>query len=179
MRGLLANQCTRKPARKRAPLLDVLRCIRARRLKWVGHILRMCPDRMVYKALQHIHLHRKPGDLMMDVPAKYSWRELVLFAADRDAWRARVRKLRNGSIIEPKAVSPQIPPCSRSSPTIPIATTTSDATKTTTVAKLYPQRCAYEAFFRPKLQSSRKRRRVGGDLKVDLSRKNLSATQYH
>ena len=66
---------------------DVVIWIRARRLQWVGHILRIDPVRMVHQAAAYIHANRKEGDLMMDVPVRYSWPELIKMAANRDGWR--------------------------------------------------------------------------------------------
>ena len=38
--------------------------------------------------------HPREGDLLMDVPEKKSWRNLVAWALDREKWRERVRKMR-------------------------------------------------------------------------------------
>ena len=73
---------------------DVVRWIRARRLQWVGHILRMDPSRLVHKAARHIFDNRSEGDLLMDTPGDRSWDELKALAADRAGWRSRVRALR-------------------------------------------------------------------------------------
>ena len=59
-------------ASTRTHIFDLLRCIQARLLKWVGQILNMCPDCMVDKVLQSIRVHQKHGDLMTGVSAKYS-----------------------------------------------------------------------------------------------------------
>ena len=72
----LVSRITRKSAHeeasKRTRTFDVVSWIRARRLQWVGQILRMDPSRMVYKAAQHIHENRMEGDLLMEVPCNYS-----------------------------------------------------------------------------------------------------------
>ena len=77
---------------------DLVRWIRARRQQWLGHILRMPlgddgEERLVKQAVRHIHGHRSEGDLLMDAP-DVSWEQLLSVAADRDAWRRRVRALR-------------------------------------------------------------------------------------
>ena len=53
---------------------DIVRWIRARRLQWVVHILRMDQERLVYKALYFEHTHRTNGGLLMDLDASYSWK---------------------------------------------------------------------------------------------------------
>ena len=50
-------------------------------------------ERLVKQAVRHIHGHRSEGDLLMDAP-DVSWEQLLSVAADRDAWRRRVRALR-------------------------------------------------------------------------------------
>ena len=41
---------------------------------------------MLHKAVQLLHTDRQEGDLLMDAP-DYSWDELKMMAANRDAWR--------------------------------------------------------------------------------------------
>ena len=62
-------------------------------MMWVGHILRMDPDRMVHKALRHIYENRVEGDLLMDVPNKFSWVELKSLVANRVGCLAEARIL--------------------------------------------------------------------------------------
>ena len=51
-------------------------CIRARRLQWLGHILRMGTDRYVKQTIFGIYKDRREGDMLMDAPKNVSWREL-------------------------------------------------------------------------------------------------------
>ena len=72
---------------------DVVANIRARRHQWVGHILRLEPDRMIHQALFYMHMNRSEGDLLMDTPRHLTWDELVKLAsgdAGRIRWRQRV-----------------------------------------------------------------------------------------
>ena len=48
---------------------NLTKWIRARRLKWVGHILRAGDDRLIKKALHHIFDHPQTGDILMDTDA--------------------------------------------------------------------------------------------------------------
>ena len=104
----ITNKTVREESSRRTRTFDVVRWIRARRLQWVGHILRMRDTRLVHKAAKYIYDNKKEGDLLMDVPAKYSWRELKMMAgaqgvgltrqqqiSGRNSWRKRVRHLRN------------------------------------------------------------------------------------
>ena len=75
--------------------------IRSRRLQWTGHILRMGPERKVKQAVFEMFKAPTEGDLLMDVPAVSSWRQLNTIAADRDGWRDRVRAMRGQAGVAP------------------------------------------------------------------------------
>ena len=51
---------------------DIVKWIRARRLAWVGHILRLGPERKIKQAVYEMFKHRSEGDLLMDAPATTS-----------------------------------------------------------------------------------------------------------
>ena len=78
---------------------NIVDWIRARRMQWLGHILRMDDSRLIKKAVRLMYTKRQPGDLLMDAPASHSWSELCQRAAHRDAWRERVRGLRSPRIV--------------------------------------------------------------------------------
>ena len=73
---------------------DLVKWIRARKLQWLGHILRMGRERKLKQALFVMFKERQAGDMLMDAPETSSWRELCTYACDRDYWRTRVRDLR-------------------------------------------------------------------------------------
>ena len=73
-----------------AKSFDLVSKIRSRKLKWIGHILRMSPDRLVHKTVHHMHVTRpeptlgqskntrnnsyvtsSTGDLLMDILSKF------------------------------------------------------------------------------------------------------------
>ena len=60
-------------------------------MKWLGHILRLKKDRngnerLVKQAVNHIHEHRREGDLLMDMDNNMSWTDMLTQAKDRDTW---------------------------------------------------------------------------------------------
>ena len=73
---------------------DVVMWIRARRLQWLGHILRLGKERQIKHAVFEMYKNPTKGDLLMDAPTTRSWRELCTYAADREYWKARVRKMK-------------------------------------------------------------------------------------
>ena len=94
----ITGKSYKEEASEETRTFDLVRWIRARRAQWLGHILRMDPNRMVHQAVKVLHANRTPGDLLMDAP-DFSWKELKQFSANRDAWRALVKTVRGGSRI--------------------------------------------------------------------------------
>ena len=82
----------------REKTFDIVLWIRARRLQWLGHILRLGPERMIKQAVYEMYKQPLEGDLLMDAPKSKSWRELCTYAVNREYWRERVRKLRQPRI---------------------------------------------------------------------------------
>jgi len=78
------------------PSFDVLGAIRATRLRWLGHILRLPGVRLIKQwVVQEWEENRKTaGSIFMDAPAHDSIEELAQHAFDRQAWRARVAALK-------------------------------------------------------------------------------------
>ena len=70
---------------------DLILWIRARRLQWLGHILRMGTYRYVKQAIFGMYKDRREGDILMDAPKNVSWRELQQLVTKREGWRERVR----------------------------------------------------------------------------------------
>ena len=97
MAGITGNT-PQQEASKKSRTFDVVMWIRARRLQWLGHILRMGPERLLKQAVFEMFRNRKEGDMLMDAPAHQSWRELCTYAVDRDYWRTRVRSMKQPRI---------------------------------------------------------------------------------
>ena len=68
---------------------DIISWIRARRLKWVGHILRLKDERLLKQTLRVIFDNRQDGDLLMDIEED-DWTRLQMQARDREGWRDKV-----------------------------------------------------------------------------------------
>ena len=98
---------------------DLLRWIRARKLQWLGHILRMGRERKLKQAVFVMFKAQQPGDLLMDAPKTNSWRELCTYACDRDYWRARVRALR-----QPRVTTVSLGPHHEMGQTVPFTIST-------------------------------------------------------
>ena len=65
---------------------NLLRAIRARRLQWLGHILRLDEDRLLQRAVHHVYNNRCDGDILSDAPRTESWAELKMWDVNREKW---------------------------------------------------------------------------------------------
>ena len=103
-------------ARSETRTFDVVAAIRARRLKWVGHILRMDKQRLVHKAVQYMYETRPRAtrhstgmktrsnsytthtsdDLLMDIPNNLGWEQLLKLAENRDVCKQCVKAIVKG-----------------------------------------------------------------------------------
>ena len=81
-------------ARPATTSLNVISRIRARRLRWVGHLLRLGPEYPPYHALKVQHDMNKEGNILMDAPPHDTFEELTTIAEDRALWRERVNTIR-------------------------------------------------------------------------------------
>ena len=148
---------------------DVVEAIRARRLKWVGHIFRMDSTRLIQKVLRFIHANRTEGDLLMDVP-DIPWNALQALARDRQLWRQHAR-------AKFAALWPSEDTQATSTP--PRRTHTSDEVKHTQspMARRYVQRDRHVAFFKPysSLSKAHLKQKRDRQRKLYNSRKNKLA----
>ena len=99
MLSIITSKTPHEEASKDTRKFDLLRWIRARRLQWLGHIMRMGPERKLKQAVFEMFRNPKPGDLLMDAPKVKSWRELASFACDKEFWKARVRSMRQQPVV--------------------------------------------------------------------------------
>ena len=47
---------------------DLVRTIHTQRFKWIGHILRAGPSKLIYQAVVEQHRMGLPGNILMDAP---------------------------------------------------------------------------------------------------------------
>ena len=69
------------------PTFDLVKALRQRRLRWLGHIMRMPEDRLLRRAVAELAGDGPPyppGSLLMDVDADFN--EIKNMAADRTVW---------------------------------------------------------------------------------------------
>ena len=74
----------KEEAQKEGKIYDIVAGVRATRLRWLEHILRMPEHRMVHKDVKLLYDHRAEGDLLMDVPVTGSWEELKQLVREDD-----------------------------------------------------------------------------------------------
>ena len=88
----------REEATTSTTTFNILAWIRARRLRWVGHILRLPEKRLLKQTLKVIHDNRQDGDILMDVQED-SWDAMEKAAQtdEKKEWRRRVNKLKEGT----------------------------------------------------------------------------------
>ena len=77
------------------PSYDLIGAVRARRLKYVGHILRLEEGRMLRGAIEEEWRNQKDGcrGLLYDTPIVETFDELVQLASDSKLWRGLVEKI--------------------------------------------------------------------------------------
>ena len=98
----ITGRAVHDEAKKEGKTYDLVAAIRAKRLWWLGQILRMKDDRMVLKATKMMYSNRKDGDILMDAPQAGSWGELRAMAtADKGkVWQQLVREIKDGIYIQ-------------------------------------------------------------------------------
>ena len=104
MMARITGKSVKEEASRATRTFDIVRWIRARRLQWVGHIIRQeltrrqdnpgDQPRLIYKAIVHMYQHREQGDLLHDIPAHDNWDGLCEQASNRKRWRQLVAALK-------------------------------------------------------------------------------------
>ena len=81
-------------ARPATSSLDLIRRIRMRRHRWLGHILRLGPSSIVYQAIMIQDKMQLEGNLLMDAPPYTNIEDLACQAKDRARWRELTHAIR-------------------------------------------------------------------------------------
>ena len=76
MMAVITGNTPQQEASSKTRTFDIMVWILARRLQWLGHILRMGTERLLKRAIFEMFKERQKGDMLMDAPACTSWREL-------------------------------------------------------------------------------------------------------
>ena len=101
--ALITGREIRQQAGRMGQTFDLVANLRVRRLKWVGHVLRMDDSRYVKQSIKALWKMKKNGKLrregsvLMDVPKCSSFRELQELAGvhqDHPEWSKLVRTMR-------------------------------------------------------------------------------------
>ena len=83
----ITGRTIHEEASTRTRTFDLVAAIRRTRTRWLGHILRMGPSRMLYRtAIQQYKLGSE-GNLFMDVPPHFTLEETIELAQDRTEWK--------------------------------------------------------------------------------------------
>ena len=93
MLARITGQSIPAEARSQTTSFNLVKKIRERRLRWLGHIIRAGPESTMYQALIVQHSMGHSGNLLMDAPPHDSIDSLRPIANDRAQWRALVRNL--------------------------------------------------------------------------------------
>lgn len=67
----------------------------ARRLRWLGHVLRMEESRWIRRACTATQMHEYGESMFMDAPAHTGVPDLIEKAAGQGTWRAAVDMVEN------------------------------------------------------------------------------------
>ena len=157
---------------------DLVKWVRARRLQWLGHILRMGMERLLKRAVYGMFMLPQDGDLMMDAPTlNCSWRQLCKYAEDREYWRVLVRALKQPKVKQSRitvTINPHVRGAKITRKPKPIPRKKfAGLSPSKRAAKRYRDRDAHAAFFRPTTRSMTRAKR-----KRDQSRPNRRKRQY-
>jgi len=88
--------------------MDLIRYLRALRLKWVGHVFKR-GEIFPAKLRRAMMMEQQPyeeGSILENTPKHGSMAELMGLSEDREKWRLEVNSLKLGSIANPETVVP-------------------------------------------------------------------------
>ena len=77
-----------------SPSWNLMASLRVRRLRFLGHVLRMDESRLVRKAVLTLRNPYPPGFILMDTPPHESLDQLIDMARDKESWNIEVNALK-------------------------------------------------------------------------------------
>ena len=83
----ITGRSIHEEASTRSRTFDLVAAIRRTRARWLGHILRMGPKRMLFRSAIRQHEMGQEGNLFMDVPHHLSITQTIALAQDRNEWK--------------------------------------------------------------------------------------------
>jgi len=83
MLSSITGRTVQEEARSTTSSFDLVRHIRVRRFRWLGEILRMNPDRLIFKSIVFQYVNGHGGSLVMDVPQHNDLSHLTQIARDK------------------------------------------------------------------------------------------------
>lgn len=84
----ITGRTVQEEARSTTASFDLVRHIRVRRFRWLGEILRMHPDRLLFKSIIYQYENANSGSLTMDVPQHNDLTHLIELARDKTYWNS-------------------------------------------------------------------------------------------
>ena len=78
---------------------NLVRHLRARRLRWLGHILRMKEGRLLRKVVCAKAQPYPEGSIFMDTPRHSSMDRLIKLASNRKLWSAMVTRFKKTGVV--------------------------------------------------------------------------------
>ena len=86
----------------KSPTIDVLMMVKKRRHQYLGHILRLDPNRLLYRFLIEVSPQQNQGALLSEIPHR-TLDELMAAAADKDEWRQLLKNTEEANVGELRA----------------------------------------------------------------------------
>ena len=83
----ITGKSSHQEASARTQTYNIIKALRRRRFKWLGHILRMEENRLVQKAVKVQYEKGDFSNMLLDAPNTNSFDELRQIASDRNEWK--------------------------------------------------------------------------------------------
>ena len=88
MLSRITGNSARAEAKSATASYDLVRNIRARRLKWLGQILRGDKDALLFQAIKYHHDNYTKGNIFMDAPPHNDLKDLICMSYDNIYWNS-------------------------------------------------------------------------------------------